>query len=90
MIYPNLLNLLQEMAYDNGLSLKPNHEFVWPMNAPALEGLAAQLSKEEQAFLAAGEQTEVEKLVESRGLEPLHYFLNQAFDGDLHKNFYWR
>ena len=87
MKYPNLCYMIRLIAADNGLSIKPVSEFVWPLESPSLEGLASRISKSDMEVLATGEQTE-QQIVDRFQLEPLQNFLERVFDGDLHLDFF--
>lgn len=86
--YPNLTYALRELAGDNGMLMKPDHDWQWPENAAELEAFAAKMTQQELETIAAGEQDEQAAVIERYEAWPLDKFLAEALDGDLTENFF--
>jgi hypothetical protein len=101
--FPNLLKLLRYLAMDNGMWL--HHEITWPENSSELEALASKLNPndvdnpveyvsdyeyvDEFELLSSGEESDIETLVDSKGLKDLNDFLGEAFQGKLYSTFFY-
>jgi hypothetical protein len=97
-MHPRLSRLLEELALDNGMELRPRPR--WPPESAKLEDSAARLCddgvdhpsryrekyRDEYELLASGGSDDIEDLVYIKGLQELNEFLNEAFDG---KYRYW-
>ena len=86
MMYPNLLKMVQLIGQDAGLTVRRNP--VWPPESPAMELEAARLSDFEKDVVASDEVGNQEEIVAKHGIEKLHLWLNEVFDGYLTDNFY--
>lgn len=88
MNYPNLTRMLNLLALDNDIPLKPAHLWLWPADSPLLEAKANSLTDEEAEILVVGEVAEAVSVVRRKGVGDLDYFLAEAFDGTLSGNFF--
>lgn len=100
--YPMLYRLIKEMAADNGMQMHKTP--TWPANASSLEKDARRLNvsgldfpedaveeyENELVILAAGEASDIDKLVKRKSLEAVHKFLAEVFDGELTYDFFTR
>jgi hypothetical protein len=63
-------------------------EIVWPDCSSEMETMAAQLTQKEKETVAADESSIADEVMNRKGLQKLHLFLNDAFDGQYTDNFY--
>ncbi len=89
----NLYKLISLIGSDNNMPAMPFEKMPKPdavkgFDVVALDTLAENLSESETIIMAVGESTEIEELIEEKGLHTLNEFLNDAFDGDLNDLFY--
>lgn len=86
----HLIDVVTYLGRANDLHTIPVHE--WPSkidyNYHELDCQASLLSEDEIAVFTDGEQTEMEELIERYGIQELHNFLNDIFDGDLNDKFF--
>lgn len=83
--FPKFYHLLEEMGFDNGMSMKDVFKF--SIGRP-VEEQAELLEGEEFELMAAGEESERKALVDRKGLHLLDSTLESAFDGHL-AQFIW-
>lgn len=93
--YPKLYAMVEMMLVDNLGSMRPvaakqPHEWDWagwwcqpPAPLDELERQAARLTQRQTETMVYGEHRDQMRLVKRYGLDALHEFLNQVFDGDL-------
>ena len=88
MQYPSLTKLVNEIFYGHGFhcaKLRPNP--VWPSNAAQLNDEASRLTEDEMQDFAYGLNTDQEAVTIKYGIQALHEFAEQVFDGDLTETF---
>ena len=86
----SLFRLLDLIALDNDLQLKPLTEICWPPGYDwhKLNEDAKKLSLEQAEIFCCGDETEILQLIENLDLGDLHDLLDSAFDGELYTVFY--
>lgn len=87
--YPHLYALLEEVALDNELSL--NNDGDWGDYLSGLdyyEGRAAMLTPEDRETLAVGEYDDAMAIARQYGVEDLHDFIGECFDGQFAETFF--
>jgi hypothetical protein len=91
--YPHLTEMIKELAYDNGINMKPVHEWNWTptIDFVKLEATAATLTLTEKLLFVAGEESELKDWLgeypEER-YQRLIEFLEATFDGEYTELFY--
>lgn len=86
-MHSNLIRVMREMAGCNGFGIKDFAD--WPelieFDLVQLDEQAAKLSGEELLLFVDGEEQEMNQIKEKHQLTELSCFLNEVFDGYLHK-----
>lgn len=87
MSYTALFNIVSEMGACNDFYIKPISE--WPDLTPdfdiaELNNQAIMVTENEVLDFVDGEEGVCDEIVKRHGIEKLHTFLNEIFDGDLH------
>jgi hypothetical protein len=86
--HPHLTRLIELIAYDNGIPMKPHSHWNWPGESASLEVMAGCLSEAEKDVLATEEHSLQSQLILAMGLQPLDAFLTEVFDGEYRWHFY--
>lgn len=86
----SLFRLLDLIALDNDLQLKPLTEICWPPGYDwnKLNEDAKKLSLEQAEVFCCGEVNEALEISKQLELATLHDILDSAFDGELYPIFY--
>lgn len=88
--WPHVCECLKEIALDNNMRMTAlvaiSDDLATELNI--VEKLAAILSDGQKEVFCTDEETIVLAMVEVYNLQPLHEFLNHAFDGVLNSVFY--
>ena len=84
------IDLVKEIAADNGIPMKPVKEidYDW-LNVEMLDKQSARLSDAEAYVFTCGERLSAERIKKLHGIDELDRILNRIFDGDLYDNFYY-
>ncbi len=86
--YPILTTMIEDLAFDSDIRMRPRSQWVWPSNAPLLEQAAASLNDMEQSELVSGSEAEDLATERGGGVLDLYNFLDAIFDGPLYDNFF--
>ncbi len=89
---PKLTEMIQTMASDNEMILRPETDWEWPavVGAQMLEAQAKRLTRAQRVDFTCGDHEAVVALTKKLGLNDLNIFMESVFDGEYTSRFFYR